>query len=35
MNILTKAYYLALMANLRLTWNRHDSAYAFHLPDNP
>ncbi len=35
MNIFNKAHYLALMANLRLTWNRHDSGYAFHLPDNP
>jgi propionate CoA-transferase len=35
MNIFTKAYYLALMGHIRLTWNRHDSAYAFHLPDNP
>ena len=35
MNIFLKAYYLALMGHLRLTWSRHDSGYAFHLPDNP
>ncbi len=35
MNIFLKDYYLALMGHLRLTWSRHDSGYAFHLPDNP
>ncbi len=35
MNIFIKAYYLALTAQVRLTWNWHDSSYAFHLPDNP
>ncbi len=35
MNIVAKAHYLAIMAKVRLTWNRHDSAYAFHLPGNP
>ncbi len=35
MNIFSKIHYLALMARVRLTWERHDSNYAFHLPDNP
>ncbi len=35
MNIFSKVHYLALMAKVRLTWHRHDSNYAFHLPGNP
>ncbi len=35
MNIFTKAYFLALMGYIRLAWGRHDSRYAFHLPENP
>jgi len=35
MNTFSKLRYLALMAKVRLTWHRHDSNYAFHLPGNP
>ncbi len=35
MNLLTKAYYLTLIAKVRLTWGRHNSHYTFRVPGNP
>ena len=35
MNILTKAYFLALIVYVRMTWGRHNSHYVFRLADNP